>query len=57
MLRTVADETPSPLLCASTCEETGSPVSMYSRTSVASNRRDRSVSSWETMGKGSYERL
>ena len=31
--------------CASTCDETGSPVSMYSRTSVASRRLDRSDSS------------
>src|SRR5687767_9945152 len=47
MLRTVADDTPSPLSWASRCDATGSPVSMYSRTSVASSRRERSESSKE----------
>ena len=48
-LRMVADDTPSPLSRASVCDGTGSPVAMYSRTSAASSRRDRSESSWETI--------
>src|SRR6185503_7974578 len=47
MLRTVADDTPSPLSRARCCDAIGSPVSMYSRTSVASSRRERSESSEE----------
>src|SRR4051812_29549361 len=43
----VADDTPRPLSFASTWDDTGSPVSMYSRTSVASSRRDRSERSKE----------
>src|SRR3954470_21883795 len=43
----VAEDTPSPLSWASTCDDTGSPVSMYSRTSVASSRRERSERSKE----------
>src|SRR5262245_8365147 len=43
----VAGETPRPLRRASARDATGSPVSMYSRMSVASNRRERSVSSRE----------
>src|SRR3954469_5326392 len=50
MLRMVAEETPSPLSRARLCEDTGSPVTMCSRTSAASRRRDRSDRSWETIG-------
>src|SRR5690349_14739501 len=42
MLRTVADDTPRPADRASREEGTGSPDAMYSRTSVASRRLDRS---------------
>jgi hypothetical protein len=38
----VADETFSPALAASDADATGSPVSMYERTSVARMRRVRS---------------
>src|SRR5258708_14762992 len=43
MLRTVADETPSPAALTSSDEATGSPDEMYSRTSAASTRFDRST--------------
>src|SRR5262250_3169562 len=42
MVRTVADETPSPAAVASADEATGSPDAMNSRTSAASTRPDRS---------------
>ena len=38
MLRTVADDTPSPAAVTSTDDATGSPEAMYSRTSAASTR-------------------
>ena len=43
MLRTVADDTPSPAAVTSTDEATGSPDAMYSRTSAARTRLDRIV--------------
>src|SRR5262245_60285079 len=43
MLRTVADDTPSPAAVTSTEEATGSPDVMNSRTSAASTRLDRSL--------------
>src|SRR4030095_6773122 len=46
-LRTVADDRPRPLRCAIVCDETGSPPSMYSRTSVASSWSERSANSKE----------
>ena len=42
MLRTVADDTPSPAAVTSSDEATGSPDAMYSRTSAARTRRERS---------------
>src|SRR6187397_1816728 len=56
MLRTVADETPSPLSPASSDEATGSPVALYSRTRAASTPRDRSLDpigtrSWRLLQK------
>ena len=45
MLRTVADDTPSPAAVTSSDEATGSPDAMYSRTSAASTRFDRSAAS------------
>ena len=42
MLRTVADDTPSPAAATSSDDATGSPDEMYSRTSAASTRFDRS---------------
>ena len=42
MWRSVAEETLNPPCSASHREETGSPRSMYSRTSTAKRRRDRS---------------
>src|SRR5689334_21886272 len=46
MLRTVADETPRPAAATSRDDATGSPESMYSRTSASSTRFDRS---WGSM--------
>src|SRR5258705_469465 len=51
MFRIVADDTPRPLWRASACDDTGSPVATYSRTSTANSRRDRSESSWETIAR------
>ena len=45
MLRTVADDTPSPAAVTSSDEATGSPEAMYSRTSAASTRFDLSAAS------------
>src|SRR6185436_13462179 len=45
MLRTVADDTPSPAAVTSSDEATGSPDAMYSRTSAANTRFDLSVAS------------
>ena len=45
MLRTVADDTPSPGALTSSEDATGSPDAMYSRTSAASTRLDRSCDS------------
>src|SRR4029079_5970037 len=42
MLRTVADDTPRPAALTRTDEATGSPDAMYSRTSAARTRFDRS---------------
>ena len=49
MLRTVADETPSPAALASVDDGTGSPEAIYSRTSAASTRLGRSVDSISTL--------
>src|ERR1700687_4085777 len=49
MLRTVADDTPSPAAVTSIDEATGSPDVMYSRTSAASTRRERSGASISTL--------
>ena len=43
MLRTVAEDTPRPAAVTSRDDATGSPEAMYSRTSAASTRLDRSV--------------
>src|SRR5262245_22254216 len=48
MFRTVADETPRPAAVTSSDDATGSPVAMYSRTSAASTRLDRSGASIST---------
>src|SRR5262245_23804535 len=45
MLRTVADDTPSPAAVTRTEEATGSPDAMNSRTSAASTRFDRMLAS------------
>ena len=45
MLRTVADDTPSPAAVTSTDEATGSPDAIYSRTSAERTRFDRSLGS------------
>src|SRR5580765_7994728 len=45
MLRTVADDTPSPAAVTSNADATGSPDVMYSRTSAASTRFDLSAAS------------
>src|SRR2546423_2854547 len=50
MLRTVADDTPSPASRTSSDDATGSPEAMYSQTRVASTRFDRSLSSISTLG-------
>src|SRR5438094_622374 len=50
MLRTVADDTPSPAARTSSEDATGSPDAMYSQTSVARTRLDRSLSSISTLG-------
>ena len=42
MLRTVADEMPSPPAVTSTDDATGSPDEMYSRMSAVSRRFERS---------------
>ena len=46
MLRTVAEETPSPAAVTSNDEATGSPVAMYSRIRAASTRLERS---WDSL--------
>ena len=50
MLRTVADETPNPGTVTSSEDATGSPEAMYSRTSAARTRFDRSWDSWDMIG-------
>src|SRR5262245_2059974 len=52
MLRTVADETPSPAAITSADEATGAPDAMYSRTCVASTRLARSFISISTRSLG-----
>src|SRR5919197_2472360 len=48
MLRTVADDTPRPAADTSNDEATGSPEEMYSRTSAARTRLERSLGSIST---------
>src|SRR5258705_12181777 len=48
MLRTVAEDTPSPAAPTRSDEGTGSPHAMYSRTSAANTRLDRSEDSIST---------
>src|SRR5207247_6851726 len=43
MFRTVADDTPSPAAVTNNDEATGSPEEIYSRTSAASSRLERSA--------------
>src|SRR5215471_4434386 len=50
MLRTVADDTPSPAAATSNDDATGSPDAMYSRTSASSTRFDRSWGSTLIVG-------
>ena len=52
MLRTVADETPSPAADTSRDEATGSPDAIYARTRAASTRLGRSVVSNGTLTRG-----
>src|SRR5881296_3280828 len=52
MLRTVADDTPSPAAVTSSEEATGSPDVMYSRTKAARTRRERSGTSISTLVQG-----
>src|SRR6185295_3667969 len=50
MLRTVAEDTPSPAAVTSSDDATGSPDAMYSRTSAANTRFDLSVVSCDIYG-------
>ena len=50
MLRTVAEDTPSPAAVTSKDEATGSPEAMYSRTSAANTRFDLSAASCDIYG-------
>src|SRR4029077_15174941 len=52
MFRTVADDPPSPAAVTSSDEATGSPEVMYSRTSAARTRRERSGPSISTLVLG-----